>query len=156
MANLCHNCRGCYYACQYTAPHQFDLNLPKALAEVRRDSWKDHAWPAGFGALFDRSGVAIAAALALGFALIFALAQGLRPDSGAGFYAYMSHGLMVAVFAPAFLVPLVALAVSLKGFWTTIGGGPLTLEAFGQAMVSAGQMNGAVAMRRALCYREDT
>ncbi|MCG7522824.1 4Fe-4S ferredoxin, partial [Ruegeria sp. Ofav3-42] len=21
LANLCHNCRGCYYACQYTAPH---------------------------------------------------------------------------------------------------------------------------------------
>ena len=36
LANLCHNCRGCYYACQYAAPHEFDLNLPAALAEVRR------------------------------------------------------------------------------------------------------------------------
>ena len=43
LANLCHNCRGCYYACQYTDPHEFDLNLPKALAEVRHDSWKQHA-----------------------------------------------------------------------------------------------------------------
>jgi precorrin 3B synthase CobZ len=23
LANLCHNCRGCYYACQYTEPHEF-------------------------------------------------------------------------------------------------------------------------------------
>jgi|GEM_PF-3633712 len=28
LANLCHNCRGCYYACQYAPPHEFDLNLP--------------------------------------------------------------------------------------------------------------------------------
>ena len=40
--------------------HEFDLNLPKALAEVRHDSWKQHAWPAGFSALFDRAGVLIA------------------------------------------------------------------------------------------------
>ncbi|WP_417208941.1 tricarballylate utilization 4Fe-4S protein TcuB [Antarctobacter sp.] len=140
LANLCHNCRGCYYACQYTAPHEFDLNLPKALAEVRQDSWKSHAWPAGFGTLFDRSGVLIAAGLVLGFALIFALAQGLRPASGEGFYAYMSHGLMVAIFAPAFLLPLAALAVSLRTYWRTVGGQGLVLSDIMQAVRSAGRM----------------
>ena len=78
LANLCHNCRGCYYACQYTAPHEFDLNLPQALAELRQDSWRSYAWPAGFGRLVDRSGLAIAVGLVLAFALLFALAQGLR------------------------------------------------------------------------------
>ena len=39
LANLCHNCRGCYYACQYTEPHEFAVNLPAALAEARQDSW---------------------------------------------------------------------------------------------------------------------
>ena len=140
LANLCHNCRGCYYACQYTAPHEFDLNLPRALAEVRQDSWKAHAWPNGFGTLFDRSGVAIAAALVLGFALIFALAQTLRPESGEGFYAYMSHGLMVAIFAPAFLLPLAALAVSLRRYWQSVGGGMLTLADFWSAIRFAGRM----------------
>ena len=66
LANLCHNCRGCYYACQYTAPHEFDLNLPGALAEVRQESWKQHAWPAGFARLFDRSGVAMAVLMTVG------------------------------------------------------------------------------------------
>lgn len=140
LANLCHNCRGCYYACQYTAPHEFDLNLPKALAEVRQESWKDHAWPRGFAHLFDRSGVAMAAGLVLAFALIFLLAQTLRPDDGDGFYAYMSHGLMVAIFAPAFLLPLVALAVSLRGYWRTVGGGTWTLGDIWAAVKSAGQM----------------
>lgn len=140
LANLCHNCRGCYYACQYTAPHEFDLNLPKALAEVRQESWKAHAWPAGFGKLFDRSGVLIAVGLVLGFVLILALAQGMRPEGGEGFYAYMSHGLMVAVFAPAFLLPLAALAVSLRGYWRTVGGQGLALSDVMEALRSSGQM----------------
>jgi citrate/tricarballylate utilization protein len=140
LANLCHNCRGCYYACQYTAPHEFDLNLPRALAEVRQDSWKAHAWPAGFAHLFDRSGVAIAVLLSLGFAALFALAQWMRPETGAGFYAYMSHGLMVAIFAPAFLLPLAALAVSLRSYWRTVGGGAFRWADLRGALTSAGRM----------------
>ena len=36
LANLCHGCRGCYYACQYAPPHEFGINLPRTLAEVRQ------------------------------------------------------------------------------------------------------------------------
>ncbi len=140
LANLCHNCRGCYYACQYTAPHEFDLNLPKALAEVRQDSWKALAWPRGFAGLFDRSGVAIAAAFVVAFIVLFALAQVLRPESGEGFYAFMSHGLMVAIFAPAFLVPLLAIAVSLRSYWREVGGGGLRMGDIWDACRSAGRM----------------
>lgn len=140
LANLCHNCRGCYYACQYTAPHEFDLNLPKALAEVRQDSWKAHAWPRAFADLFQRSGVAMAALLALSFAVLLALAQGMRPESGDGFYAYMSHALMVAIFAPAFVLPLLTLAVSLRRYWRTTGAQELRLSDFSAALRSAGRM----------------
>ena len=66
LANLCHNCRGCYYACQYTAPHEFDLNLPKALAEVRRDSWESFAWPQPVARKFHTHGGAIALGHPLG------------------------------------------------------------------------------------------
>lgn len=140
LANLCHNCRGCYYACQYTAPHEFDLNLPKALAEVRQDSWKANAWPRAFADLFESSGVAMAALLALSFAVLFALAQGMRPESGDGFYAYMSHSLMVAIFAPAFVLPLLTLAVSLRRYWRTTGAQELRLSDFSAALRSAGRM----------------
>ena len=105
LANLCHNCRGCYYACQYTDPHEFALNLPAALSEARHESWKDCAWPGVFAKAFDRSGVIISALLVLGFAFLFWVATNMRPASGEGFYAVMSHGLMVAIFAPAFLLP---------------------------------------------------
>ncbi len=36
LANLCHNCGACLYACQYSPPHEFQLNFPRALAQVRR------------------------------------------------------------------------------------------------------------------------
>ncbi len=140
LANLCHNCRGCYYACQYTEPHEFKLNLPGVLAEVRQESWKDHAWPRQFARLFDRSGVAIAALAVLATALMFALAQGLRPEDGAGFYAYMSHGLMVAIFLPAFVLPLLAIAVSLRGYWRETGGSRLRWVDLGAALRAAGDM----------------
>ncbi len=121
LANLCHNCRGCYYACQYTEPHEFALNLPAALAEARRESWERFAWPGALSRLFQRSGVAVAAALVLGVVLLFAAIRAV-PDTGDGFYAYMSHALMVAIFAPAFLAPLVVIGVGLRRYWAEVGG----------------------------------
>ena len=140
LANLCHDCRGCYYACQYAAPHEFDLNLPLALSNVRQDSWKAHAWPAGLARLFDRSGAAMAAILVLGFAGLLAASQVLRPEDGEGFYAYMSHALMVAIFAPAFVLPLVALGLSLRLYWRTVGGGSVRWGDLRAALASAGRM----------------
>ncbi|MDE0306875.1 MAG: tricarballylate utilization 4Fe-4S protein TcuB [Albidovulum sp.] len=140
LANLCHNCRGCYYACQYTAPHEFDINLPRALAEVQVASWKGFAWPSGFAALFDRSGVTISAALALSIAFLFWLATLVRPESGDGFYAYMSHGLMLAVFIPAFLAPLISLGISLRRYWRSAGG-ELTWRGIAASLRSAGRMS---------------
>ena len=125
LANLCHNCRGCYYSCQYTAPHEFALNFPAILAEVRQESWERHAWPRPLARLFHERGVAVAAALVAGFALLFGMLQALRPETGHGFYAYLTHGAMVALFLPAFLLPLAALAISLRAYWREIGGKPL-------------------------------
>ena len=44
LANLCHNCAECYYACQYAPPHEFAVNVPKALAEIRGQSYRRYQW----------------------------------------------------------------------------------------------------------------
>ncbi len=125
LANLCHNCRGCYYACQYIPPHEFAINFPRALAEVRHQSWKGFAWPKikgiNLASWFDRSGMLITIFLTLSLAFIFFIAQALKPESGAGFYAYMSHGLMVSIFLPSFLLPLLAVGFSLRSYWRAVG-----------------------------------
>ncbi len=140
MANLCHNCRGCYYACQYTAPHEFDLNLPAALAEVRVESWQDFTWPGGASRLFQRSGVAVAASLVAGFALLFWMANALRPAEGEGFYAVLSHTTMVAVFTPAFLLPFVSVVIGLRRYWAAIGGAPVRPRHLFGALVDAASL----------------
>ena len=35
LANLCHNCGECLYACQYAPPHEFGINVPRTMAEIR-------------------------------------------------------------------------------------------------------------------------
>jgi citrate/tricarballylate utilization protein len=137
LANLCHNCRGCYYACQYTAPHEFDHNLPKALAEVRHASGEEYAWPRPLAGMFQKNGVAIALATVIGFALLFLAMRALGPADGESFYAVMSHNAMVAIFLPAFLLPLISLAISLRRYWEGVGGGNVTSAAFVGAFRSA-------------------
>ena len=137
LANLCHNCRGCSYACQYTAPHEFNLNLPQALANVRQDSWEEMAFPRAAGQAFQKHGVRIAVATALGFALLFLAISVLPETGGEGFYAALSHNAMVAIFLPAFLFPLVSIAISLRRYWQHIEAGPFRpahlVAAFAQA-----------------------
>lgn len=156
LANLCHNCRGCFYACQYTAPHEFDLNLPAALAEVRHDSWESFATPQSFAKAFQKNGMLIAIASVLAFALIFILAKWLGGSGdGPGFYVVMSHGLMVAIFAPAFLLPLVSLAISLRRYWHAVDGGPVTLAHIKAALRSAGDMRNLAGGHGDGCNFED-
>ncbi len=140
LANLCHNCRGCYYACQYTEPHEFALNIPKILAEVRQDSWQDHAVPTAFAGLFHKSGVAIMLATIIGFALILALVSWFGASSHSGFYAVLSHNAMVAIFAPAFLLPLLLVLLSVGKYWHSIGGGPLCMADIHAAIKSLATM----------------
>ncbi len=134
FADLCHNCRGCYYACQYVAPHEFELNLPAVLAEIRSNGWQQHAFPRLFARAFQRSGAAIALAFVAGLALMLAAIAWLQPAGGSGFYGIMSHQTMVAIFLPAFLLPLLSIGISLRSYWKSIGG---ERAAIGSALADA-------------------
>lgn len=157
LANLCHNCRGCYYACQYTEPHEFALNLPRALAEVRQESWQDFAFPSLLAKAFHKSGTAIALATVLGFALILWAIRllGEQAGSGEGFYAVLSHNAMVAIFLPAFLFPLFSLAVSLRRYWRAVAGGAVRLSMILSAFGSAASLKNLAGGHGEGCNFED-
>lgn len=156
LANLCHNCRGCYYACQYTDPHEFALNIPNALAQVRQDSWQAYVIPTAFGQLFHRSGTAIAIAVILGFALLFGLFNALGSAGGEGFYAVMSHYAMVSLFMPAFILPLIVVALSLRRYWKAVGGAPVQLAHIKDALAAAADMRNLAGGHGQGCNYEDT
>jgi len=154
LANLCHNCRGCYYACQYTAPHEFDLNLPKALAEVRRDSWESFAWPQPVARRFHTHGGAIALAFVVGWAALFWALRSIGSSGGDGFYAALSHSVMVAIFLPAFFLPLASLAMSLNRYWRSVGGQRLRLQHITTAFSKAARMKDLAAGHNEGCNFE--
>ncbi|MDT7950311.1 MAG: tricarballylate utilization 4Fe-4S protein TcuB [Acetobacteraceae bacterium] len=132
LANLCHACRGCYYACQYAPPHEFGINVPRVLAEVRAESYAKYAWPRPLARLYERNGLVMALAMAGGIGLVFLLTlllqqsavlfapQSLAP--GRGFYDVIPYGVMVTVASITFLFSLLALAVGFARFWADTGG----------------------------------
>ena len=137
LANLCHNCRGCFYACQYTEPHEFKLNLPRALAEVRVESWERFIWPSELAKLFQRNGVALAGILLAAILAMLALAYAIRPAGGQGFYAVISHSIMASLFTVATLQPVAVIVAGLVRYWRSVGGTRVKLSelraAFGDA-----------------------
>ena len=156
FANLCHNCRACYYACQYTEPHEFALNLPKALAEVRLDSWEALAWPGSFARIFQRHGGWMVAITVLSFAFFLWLAQTLPPGQGDGFYAILSHNAMIAIFIPAFLAPLFSLGVSLRRYWRAVEGETIRLDHIVNALRAAMSMENLAGGHGQGCNFEDS
>lgn len=155
LANLCHNCRGCYYACQYTEPHEFALNLPAALAEVRQDSWERLAMPQHVAKVMHRKGGAVAGLFVVAFALLFFVMQWLKPETGDGFYAYLSHVAMITLFIPAFLFPLASIALSLRAYWREIDVGRFRLSFFFDACRDAANLRNLNGGQGQGCNYED-
>jgi len=142
LANLCHNCGACLHACQYAPPHEFAVNVPQAMAQVRGQTYVDYAWPPALGALYQRNGLTLALALATGLALFLILAVAVNGtlwggQLGGNFYNLFPHNLLVGLFAPVFLFAALALAMGVRGFWRDVtpatSGAPLSGPAAAEA-----------------------
>lgn len=138
LANLCHNCGACLHACQYAPPHEFMVNVPRAMAKVRMETYMDFAWPSALGALYKRNGLTVSMATAFGLALFLVLAlisQGTlwhEPLAG-NFYAVFPHNTLVAVFGSVFGFAVLALLIGLVRFWREITPGQVSGVAVGEA-----------------------
>jgi len=130
LANLCHNCGSCLYACQYAPPHEFQVNFPRLLAQVRKETYRKYAWPALLGAAFDRNGIVSAIATVAGIALLLVVTACIADparlftaysDAQGSFYAVMPHGVMATLFGVVFLFALFSLAMSFARFWPDTG-----------------------------------
>ncbi|MDR6860925.1 tricarballylate utilization 4Fe-4S protein TcuB [Variovorax guangxiensis] len=124
LANLCHNCGACLHACQYAPPHEFAVNVPRTMAQVRATTYEEFAWPPAFALAYRRNGLAISLATAAGIALFLAMVVAMRGSlSGAGlvgnFYAIFPHNLMVSMFGAVFAFALLALSMGASHFWRT-------------------------------------
>jgi citrate/tricarballylate utilization protein len=151
LANLCHGCGACYSDCQFSPPHEFEVNIPKTLARVRAESYQAYAWPRFCSGLFERNGLAISliaalsvTAFILGFIALNDPSVLFATHTGPGsFYRLMPHDAMVVVFGGALLYAVLAMAMGLRLFWLDIGEPGRTLRdgsALGRAALDAGQL----------------
>jgi citrate/tricarballylate utilization protein len=121
LANLCHNCGACLHACQYAPPHEFAVNVPQAMAQVRGETYVAYAWPAALGKLYQRNGLTLSLALAAGLALFLLLALALNGSLWGGaaagdFSRLFPHNLLASLFAPVFLWAVLALGLGVRRF----------------------------------------
>ncbi|CAI8869626.1 MULTISPECIES: tricarballylate utilization 4Fe-4S protein TcuB [Pseudomonas] len=125
LANLCHNCGACLHACQYAAPHEFDVNIPKAMAKVRLDTYAEYAWPPVMGRLYQRNGLTLALASGGGLALFLCLTLMLMGNlftaiPGGNFYRIFPHNTLALMFGSVFGFAVLALTMGVRRFWRNV------------------------------------
>jgi citrate/tricarballylate utilization protein len=115
LANLCHNCQECFYACQYAPPHEFAVNVPKTLAQIRVASYEQYACPSwSRGVASQVAGVMVLAS--------WAASLWLNPLASSGdFYRVIPHWAMVAAFGSIAILVSAALGAGMVRFWREVG-----------------------------------
>ena len=148
LANLCFDCRDCYYACQFAPPHEFGINVPRVFAQLRTETYRDYSWPRILSRLFRRNGLAVGSittACTMLVLLLVAAFQGpqvlaaVHAGEGA-FYQVVPYTAMVL---PASIVAVYGFAVLALGtyrFWRDTHGDPadvVDIRAFLRATADA-------------------
>jgi len=130
LANLCHNCRGCYYACQYAPPHEFALNVPKTFAELRMEVYQEFARPGFLAGIFRRNGwwVALISILSIAiFLLLLFLFQAPEVIFSThigenAFYRVVPYMLIVIPFSALAIYFVINFLIGILSFWHDTGG----------------------------------
>jgi len=128
LANLCHSCGACYADCQYSPPHEFNVNVPATLAKVRNDSYAAYTRPALLSGAFAANGVFVTmltalclAAFIIGF-VAWSDPAALWSVNAGDFYKVMPHNAMAAIFGAVALYAVASIALSLRAFWRDVSG----------------------------------
>ena len=146
LSNLCHNCGACYQACQYAPPHEFGVNVPRAMADLRENSYARYVWPAALAPIFARNAFWLGLAAVL-FVAVFVIgtivwhAPGAMFETYTGpgaFYALIPHGVLVEIFGSLLAYAVLAMTLSVRRFWqASHGGEPLEPGSISQALRDA-------------------
>jgi len=133
LANLCFDCRDCYYACQYAPPHEFGVNIPKLMSELRADTYREFTCPAILSGLFKRNALAVTVITVTAIVIILALVLSFQ-GSDVLFATHLGEATFyrvvpfVAMTAPPSLIALYGFAIFFVGavrFWRETQG-PIT------------------------------
>ena len=138
LANLCFDCRDCYYACQYAPPHEFAVNVPQLMSELRADTYREFTWPALLAGVFKHSILAAGVITAASMTIILGLVLAFQ-GAPVLFAVHLGEGAFyrvvpfIAMTVPPSLIALYGLAVFTIGairFWRETQGNVVELIDF--------------------------
>jgi len=148
LSNLCHDCRACYYACMFTPPHEFAINIPKILGEARLETYRRLSWPDFLSQCFKNRAITMRLAFGV-IVVVIALALLLiRPNilfsAHLGPGAFYQVAPYLAMVTGGMVLFFYAIAIWVRGgsrFWSETrsilqkqGDGRALLEAIGAAL----------------------
>jgi citrate/tricarballylate utilization protein len=148
LANLCFDCRACYYACQFAPPHQFAVNIPEIFAQIRTETYQDYSWPRLLARMVKGNAkaavvITIACVVAVFAFVLLAQGAGVLFDRHVGEGAFFRIVPYVAMTVPPSIIALFALGVFATGvfrFWRDTKGSPeemFSWAAFNKATADA-------------------
>lgn len=161
MANLCFECRACYYACQFTPPHEYNLNIPQVFSELRAETYAEYTWPNLLSRIFQGNQWAVFGVVGFFIALIFGsvlMVQGsevlfeANSEEGAFFQVIPYYAMVI----PAMIISgfgAVSLLIGGLKFWRSTGStirelfdwtslSKATKDAFGLKYMKGGNQGG--------------
>lgn len=130
LANLCHNCRDCYYACQYAPPHEYDINVPKTLADLRLETYQHAVGLPLFKKMLTNSGWAVSIINIVCILLVLAVTLFnqkvetiLDVHKGSNsFFEVISYSTMVFPISALAVLLSIGMLINIRNFWRLIGG----------------------------------
>lgn len=141
LANLCHDCRDCYYACPYSPPHSFNVNPPKILTGIRLRTYDDEVGIYGMRVpklLRGWSGFSLALFVALvAVVSITSITVGIGSIwssrvVAASPYSVLPYPLILVLALIPFMWSISVMALSARHYWSDIqGNAPIRLNLAG-------------------------
>jgi citrate/tricarballylate utilization protein len=127
LSSLCHDCRDCFSACMYTAPHEFALNPPALFSAVRQETYREYTWPPRPG--WARGTRGIAALTVAVIVVVLALAALLHSDTsssgslnGASPYRLIPHWVLVGIVSAPVVWGVLVAALGACRYWRDVHG----------------------------------
>jgi len=124
---LCHDCRDCFYACPYSEPHEYALNIPKINSSARVEIHKRETWPKPLTKILNGTYISGTVILAISAALLFSVVifiNGMQslftPQTSV--YSVVPYDLLVSVGMILGFYVLAMWLVQGAIFWKDIGG----------------------------------
>ena len=117
LANLCHDCRECVFACPFTTPHEFGINPPKLFSGLREELYRRYAWPSGLAKALAGNKSTFWVVSVISFILLLAVVMGTNGTAGL-LNHHTGTGAFYKVLSEMFLeITFGALGIWFVGGW---------------------------------------